>query len=308
MQPQIPVLTKSEKELVSNLEKSLVSIGNACVFSNPELILQNINMIKFFENEKEKITPYDFGKLLTFPDFQKENYFYSIVAKTNSTHIPKLLFAGSIGDQRSVQLISTIKKCDYIKEHPTNKFGYLIFRNVGITFEKYDINHLNIINILQSLIVGIKSFVEPLNTPPQPHYHCDLNPRNITYNENEKKVYFIDFGTLLPETLLRDLTDIYELTKLVHSIFFYKEVRTNFNMKRNFLHQNTNTPAHRVVKMLHHPSFDDPRRYLNYDSIKTHLSKLGISNHDGLISYLIKIIKSLQAPVAPVPEPTQIQV
>jgi hypothetical protein len=76
---------------------------------------------------------------------------------------------------------------------------YLITKKVGTSFDillkqKSYINNNNIISILTSLREGIINFIKKLYN--NKFVLGDINIRNMTYDDKQQKVYFIDFGLL----------------------------------------------------------------------------------------------------------------
>jgi hypothetical protein len=165
----------------------LISKTHGCVFYPP--ILNNILNI----SEIPTINLNDFGKLLIYKDFQNELDNYDIANEIKYQHIPKI-YANPI-TSNSLNSLNIIKKinCTYVKMYNNiNNWGCLIYKNVGITLDKCDINRSNILFILTSLKNSIRYFFLPFNTKRK-YFYFDLHPRNITYNETQKKSIFYQF-------------------------------------------------------------------------------------------------------------------
>jgi hypothetical protein len=187
-----------------------------------------------------------------------------------------------------------------------NNWGCLIYKNVGITLDKCDINRSNILFILTSLKNSIRYFFILFNVEKK-FFHSDLHPRNITYNETQKKVYFINFGSALhlENSHLKELTDIYELINLVYCIFFNNNI---FIMKTNFLHDTNSITKGLVNNKLNKNNFlqKDPRS-INYDMLKQYLQSIQIINHYQLENFFDEIISLLAKEITEITERNIIQ-
>jgi len=277
-QPLAPIVVRVKSET------------HGCVFySNTNT--NKLNIVDIDNN----LHPNNIGKLLISNDFRNEIDKYYWFNRSNifniSMHIPEI-FVKPI-TQNSLTNIKNIN-CTYVKRYNNiNYWGCIIYKNVGITLEECDINSSNIIFILISLRNSIKNFFIPFNVKKN-IFHSDLHPRNITYNEKEQKIYFINFGSALHlnNSYLRELTDIYELIKLVYYIFFKNDI---FNMKTNFLHETTNSITKNLVndKLNKNNFFKNYPTNVNYNTLKQYFEIIKIKNHLDLEYILYMIISSL---------------
>jgi len=290
-----------------NVSKKLLSQGSGgCIYSPPIISGLNNNMTEIYPKDKERgNTNYNIfdnkkfvGKLLIEQFLNNEKNNYIIAMSTKSDHIPQLKYAGTINNINSV--FSNLENCKLLYTYPNQKWGYMIIDHVGISLADYDINKNNIINILHSLITAIENFIIKLNS--KNYLHGDINLRNITYNDDIKKIYFIDFDKMSPKNSSDPHRssdfDIFCLHLLVYNIFFVNN-SVNYDVlhaKKNDLQRNPTTLTHKLVQQLLHPfnfrnfrvfSIFSPIYIIKYEKQYTY-------TYDNLKNIILKIIKSLE--------------
>jgi hypothetical protein len=239
----------------------------------------------------------------------------------------KLCFAGYVNYQSLITHLETNQKFNLVAciKHKYDKYQglsfntitnnnicYLITTKVGTSFEillnkRPNIINNNIVLILTSLKNGISNFINKLYR--ENFVLGDINTKNMTYDETQKKVYFIDYGIMHNSTIYNKIKHTYYSYNvnysLIISMFYYaiNELPNTLISKQEFikLMKIKNVSIHLLHKYIQDKinylrslisNFDDI--YNNY--IDTYFSTL--PNYINLETEIDKIYRDYILPIA----------
>jgi hypothetical protein len=249
-----PPIEHSKAPLKHELVHSNIGEGSfGCIISPPynftnELDVRNIFNIYDIEYVGKLIIIVDESDNKSFMKEVENNKIISDIYDIEGKYTSKFMFSQYINYDiviENIKHINGLEKC--LKNHnlykyTINKFGYMIFKNVGTSFFKFF--NLNLRKrklddfklILKNLKESIEQFFINKNFYNDEYIHGDINFQNMTL-DNNLNVYFIDFGLMQKYTDLNKINglNLQYLQILYFLQFFELDIKNNIKYTKNGL-------------------------------------------------------------------------